>query len=94
MKASDCSATEVSHLLSCKITNDCSETINGAYRTDNKKKLELIEGDEVADVTFMNTFTGNQNSNSSVMKGDYDEEFKTESHTKKVMRLWKDVHYT
>ncbi|XP_021939486.1 solute carrier family 22 member 6-A-like isoform X3 [Zootermopsis nevadensis] len=69
LKASDCSATEVSHLLSCKITNDCSETINGAYRTDNNKKLELIEGDEVADVSFMNTFTGNQNSNSSVMKG-------------------------
>jgi hypothetical protein len=87
LKASDCSTTEVSHLLNCEITNDCSEKINDTYRADYKKKLKLIEGDEVADVTLMHTSTNSQNSSSSMVKGDYDEEFKTEKSCKESKEM-------
>lgn len=79
LKASDCSTAEVSHLLTCEITNDCSEKINGTHRADKRRVLKLTESDEVADVTLMHPSTSSQSSSSSLIESDHDEKSYKES---------------
>jgi hypothetical protein len=73
-KSSDISITEVNHLLSCEIMNNCSVKRNGTDRVNNRKNIMLVEDDEMANVTLLRT----NGESSNMMKSDCDEEFKTE----------------
>jgi cellobiose-specific phosphotransferase system component IIB len=73
-KSSDISITEVNHLLSCEIMNNCRIKINETDRLNNRKNIMLVEDDEMANVTLLCT----NGESSNMMKSDCDEELKIE----------------